>query len=132
MTEKELINNVSNYYGKFFNLEKRIYPKWQCTNEIQLKILKLGMKLLNYGVCDKCQRINFYSEIKEYSQGNYNQIWQKLPSQVIKSEFEKQLDLPINEKDLEFYSKNFDEILTKLDELVNDTMLAKTKFQNMN
>ena len=103
MTEKELINNISNYYGKFFNLDKGNYPKCQCANEIQLKILKLGMKLLNYGICDNCNRIIFYKEINEYSQGNYKQIWQQVPLQIIQTEFEKQLDLPINGKDLEFY-----------------------------
>ena len=54
------------------------------------------MKILNYGICDNCNRINFYKEIKEYSQGNYKQIWQQVPLQIIQTEFEKQLDLPIN------------------------------------
>ena len=132
MDEKELIGQISNFYGKFFVSDKKSQVQCYSKNELKIKILKIGLKLLNYGICDNCSKINFFKEVKEYQQGNYQQVWKHIPIPEIKEEFEKQLEIPINEEDLEYYSPNFVQILTKLDKLLNELIQAKSKIEAIN
>lgn len=117
MKEKELVNSISNFYSKFFDSSKEIYPQCQCGNEIRMKIIKIGLNLIDLGICNKCNRISFFKEIREYSQGKYQQVWKKRPISEIKFEFEKQLDSTINDNDLLYYSSNLDILISKLENL---------------
>ena len=118
-------NNVLNLYSKDFEKERKNSPSCQCSNDNTIKIIKMDLKIIYYGICEKCNRLNFFKEFTELKQGKFQQTWQRILKNVIKKDFEEFLYISISNDDLEYYSINFDEIITKLQMLNEIKQLIK-------
>lgn len=125
MTEIPLQNNISKVIAKDFEKGRKNYPNCQCGNQINPKILKMDLKSIYYGICEKCDRINFYKDFSELNQSKDQQRLQKIPKNVIKKDFEEYLFAPIPDNSLEYYSTSFDELITKIQLLHEIKQLIK-------
>ena len=114
MNEIPLHNNISKSYLRDFERERKSYPYCQCGYQINIKILKMDLKIIYYGICEKCKRLNFFKEFTELNQGKFQQTWQRIQKNDIKREFEEFLLITIPDNDLENYSVSFDEIIHKI------------------
>jgi hypothetical protein len=112
-------------YTKFFEAEKKTQLYCQCGNLTETKILKMGLKIINYGICDYCNTINFFNEVYEFYQGKYHQILKTIQPSEIKADFEYYLDSTITEKDVQFYSSTFDTIIAKIQKIEEEKHLQK-------
>lgn len=130
MKEKELLSTISNFYAKFYNSSEKTLPICSCTNVFELKVLKIGKNIINYGICGKCSRISFFKEYKYYSDDSYKQYWTKLSFEKVKEELEQLINITINENDLQYYTPKFDEILDKIDEINKKRIICESTLLN--
>lgn len=130
MKENELTNNISSLYSKFFDVQKKTDPNCQCGNRIETKLLKIDLKMINYGTCEECGKIHYFKEINEYDEGKYNQKWQKIKTEDIKTEFEQCLDTLISQEVIEIPSPGFEVIIAKIQEMEEIKKIKKISFLN--
>ena len=128
MEENGLQNNISNLYLKFFESDKNTQPYCQCGNSINTNLLKMGMKIINYGICKRCNKVSFFTEYNEFKQGNYQQILKKMSDREIITELEQFIDENITERDVQYYSSKFVAILTKIQTIESERNLLKASF----
>ena len=130
MNERDLTSSISNLYSKFFDLEKKPLPQCQCGENISFKILKLDLSVINYGICQQCNKISYFKEVNEFHNGKYIQKWHNIPITEIKTMFEEYLSTIIDQKELQENSSNFDSIITNIQKITNEKTLLKANFLN--